>query len=310
MIIVTGDEIENYNNSRSVSVTIGKFDGIHLGHRALIDETIRCAKYSNMLSCVITFNNTADISEESNPCVLTTLKEKKYLLEQIGVDVMVVLEFTDVLKNMSPDDFINFFLADMLNTGAVTIGSDFRFGKDKKGGIEDFEKAQMVYGFDLTVMDKEKADDLEISSTRIRELIKNGDLKKANELLGYDYLIAGITESGKRKGRKMGMPTINLYPRKDKLIPPLGVYASKAVIDGKVYNAVTNIGVCPTITDNREISVETHLLDYSSDKDIYGEFFAVHLHDFIREETKFDSVEALSTQIEDDIKEAVKLLAQ
>ena len=310
MIILKADELENFNNEKGTSVTIGKFDGVHLGHRALIEETVRYAGFAGLLSCVVTFNNAAVFLGDKDKKVLTTIEEKSILFERAGVDVMVVLEFTDVLRNMLPKEFIDFFLVNMLNVSSVTIGSDFYFGRNRQGSVRDFTDAQMEYGFNVTVLDKEKFEGEEISSTRIRECIKKGELNKANSLLGYDYMIAGKTESGKKKGRQIGAPTLNLYPLPEKLVPPLGVYASKGILEGKEYNAVTNIGVCPTVIENKEISVETHLINYSSDREMYGEQFEVHLCDFIREEKKFDSVEDLYARIQEDVKEAEKILAK
>ena len=310
MIILKADELENFDNSKGTSVTIGKFDGVHKGHAMLIEETVRYARYSGLVSCVVTFNNTADIYESDDSRLLTTFEEKCILFEKMGVEVVVVLEFTEVLKNMTPRKFIDFFLAGMLNASSVTVGSDFRFGINRLGSVRMLAEAQMDYGFNLTVLEKETASGEEISSTRIRELVKSGELKQANSLLGYDYLIAGITEKGKKKGKEIGVPTINLYPPPEKLIPFMGVYASRAVFDGKEYLAVTNIGTCPTVNDNKKISIETHLINYSTDTDSYGKPFRVHLTDYIRNEIKFDSVDALYEQMQDDINTAEKLLAQ
>ena len=307
MIILKADELENFNNSKGTSITIGKFDGVHKGHRMLIDETVRYAKYAGLLSCVVTFNNAARLSEDEEPHFLTTFEEKCMLLERAGVDVVVILEFTDVLKNMSAEEFIEFFLINMLNASSVTVGSDFRFGRDREGSTEDFALAQMKYGFNLTVLEKETDEGEPVSSTRIRKFIQSGNLKEANRLLGYDYMIAGITESGKRKGREIGVPTINLYPLPEKLIPPMGVYATRAFLEGKEYMAVTNIGTCPTIVDNKKISAETHLINYKSDIECYGKPFHIHLSDFIREEVRFDSVDALYRQMQEDIKTACEV---
>lgn len=310
MIVVKADELDNFDASKGTSITIGKFDGIHLGHRKLIREAVRYAGFSGLLSCVITFKNSDGITGDDCPQLLTTFDEKYHILEKMGVDVLVVLEFTHVLKNMNPGNFIDFFLSDMLNVSSVTVGEDFCFGKDRGGSVKDLSLAQMKYGYNLTVMKKEEADGDQISSTRIRNLIKEGNLKEANTLLGYAYLFAGTTESGKKKGREIGVPTINLYPPPEKLIPPFGVYASKALLDGKEYNAVTNIGVCPTVIDNKKISIETHLLNFTPEKETYGEKFCVSLYDYIRKEIKFDSVNRLYDQMQKDIKDAEKLLAQ
>lgn len=309
MRVVKADELDNFNTHKGTSVTIGKFDGVHRGHRKLIGEAVRYACYSGLLSCVITFKNPENNTGDGMR-LLTTFEEKCHIIEKLGVDVMVVLEFTDVLKNMSPGEFIDFFLSDMLNASSVTVGEDFCFGKKREGNVKDLSDAQMKYGYNLTVMKKEEADGDQISSTRIRNLIKDGHIKEANDLLGYDYLIAGITESGKKKGREIGVPTINLYPTPEKLIPPFGVYASKAVLKGKEYNAVTNVGICPTVIDNKKVSIETHLLDFTSEKETYGEKFFVSLRDHIRDEIKFDSVNRLYDQIKKDMQEAEKLLAK
>ena len=309
MLVIKADELDNFDVGKGTSVTIGKFDGVHLGHKKLINETVRYARYSGLLSCVITFKNGINTNVDEMH-LLTTFEEKCHIMEKSGVDVLVVLEFTDVLKNMSPGDFIDFFLGDMLNVSSVTVGEDFCFGKDREGSVKDLSVAQMKYGYNLTVMKKEEADGAQVSSTRIRNLIKSGNIREANALLGYEYLVAGITESGKKKGREIGVPTINLYPSPEKLIPPFGVYASKALLKGKEYNAVTNIGICPTVIDNKKISIETHLLDFVPEKETYGEKFCVSLHEHIREEIKFDSVNRLCNQMKKDIKEAENLLAK
>ena len=294
------------------AVTIGKFDGVHTGHRKLITDVVDRAKVSGIRSCVITIEgfpgkkkDEPDSSGiESQPVKkLTTLEEKKKIIEDLGVDLLVVFSFDEELLKMNPYAFIDSILMDKLNMQSVTICPDFRFGHKRYGKAMTFVKAAMIYGYGVNVLDEEEYNDRPVSSTRIRTALSEGDLDTANKLLGRNYSVSGVTKSGDKIGRKLGFPTMNIYPEEDKLLPPFGVYSTEVSIGGRTYRSVTNVGVRPTVSNNENnVSVESHLLDFKSyGESDYDKPIIVYFKYKIRDEKRFSSENELSDQIKKDI---------
>ena len=298
------------------AVTIGKFDGVHRGHQKLIKDVVSRAKVSGIKSCVITFDDTdfdkkaKEISETSEPeekrevkPALTVFEEKKRLIEKLGIDLLVVFKLDDSLMLMNPYAFIDSVLMDKLNMQSVSIGPDFRFGHKREGKAMTFVKAAMIYGYGVYVIDKEESGDKPISSSRIRDLLSEGDIETVNEMLGREYSVTGITRSGDKIGRSIGFPTMNLYPCPNKLLPPNGVYSTDVLIGGRLYRAVTNVGVRPTVSEGKDIiSVESHLLDFKAmGKEDYDKEISVSFKKKIRNEQRFGSKEELAEQIRKDI---------
>ena len=216
-----------------------------------------------------------------------------------GVDYLVEYPFNENTASMEPLEFIRRVIAGNLNAAHVVVGADWHFGKDRSGSIDVLMAGQKLYNYEVHVVEKEKFEQREISSTWIREEIQLGNMENVNILLGYPYMIIGNVEEGRHLGKEMGFATVNIYPSPEKLLPPYGVYASKVIVDGREYYAITNIGVRPTFNDSPRVSVETHLLNH--DEDLYGREIRVELMHFERPEIRFDTVDKLASQVEADI---------
>ena len=219
-------------------------------------------------------------------------------MEEYGLDVEVEYPFTERLMNTEPEEFIKHIIIGKLNAKYVVVGTDYRFGKNRLGNVDMLIEKGPEYGFETIVVEKEKYQEREISSTYVREELKLGHMETANMLLGRPYSIYGIVAKGNQLGRTIDIPTVNIYPSESKLLPPNGVYASVTEFDGKKYYGVTNVGTKPTVSDDFEISVETNIFDF--DRDIYGKSINVSLMHFLRPEMKFESIEALQKQMKSD----------
>jgi riboflavin kinase/FMN adenylyltransferase len=230
---------------------------------------------------------------------ITTNYEKRKMFADAGVDYLVEYPFNENTASMEPLEFIRRVIAGNLNAAHVVVGADWHFGKDRSGSIDVLMAGQKLYNYEVHVVEKEKFEQREISSTWIREEIQLGNMENVNILLGYPYMIIGNVEEGRHLGKEMGFATVNIYPSPEKLLPPYGVYASKVIVDGREYYAITNIGVRPTFNDSPRVSVETHLLNH--DEDLYGREIRVELMHFERPEIRFDTVDKLASQVEADI---------
>lgn len=281
-------------------VTLGKFDGLHLGHKELIDDVLKSIGLTKVL---FTFNvNPISILSGKDFKVIYTDEERKNLLKDSGLDYMVDYPFTRETINTSADEFIEKIIHGKLGAKKLVVGTDFRFGKNRLGDVELLKRKSKNYHYELKVIEKKKMYGEIISSTRIRALIKRGDIKTANELLGRAFSFSGEIIHGNHLGHSVGMPTINIKPDESKLLPPFGVYASDTELDGVTYRGITNIGVKPTISDNNTVGVETWL--FGLNKDVYGHVAKVKLLDFIRPEMKFASLEEVKMQVNIDAKRA------
>ncbi len=288
MEIITGLDFSLKNSS----VSLGKFDGIHLGHRFLLQEV---ALRKDLVSTAFTFEN-----RKGSPRIYTQ-EEKDFILQELGISREIIFPFNDKVKKMLPEEFIKQILVGQMDVKHICVGTDFRFGKNREGDIHMLERFQERYGYTLTAVPKLTDENGIISSTRIRGLMDSGKISEANKLLGSPYFMIGRVGHGNELGRKMNMPTANLLPKKDKKLLPNGVYATTVDIRGKQYNGVTNIGKKPTIGDYA-VGVETYIIDFCGD--IYGEEIQVFFHEFIRPERKFNSIEELQCQLGQDKREA------
>ena len=284
------DELNN-----ATSVTIGKFDGFHRGHELLL-EKIKSSKYESL---VVTFDVSPRFvtGDDEIGYNLITLKERMHLLDKEKIDNVLVCEFDERFMKTEPEEFVR-ILCDRFSMKELVVGTDFVFGYKGKGNIELLKKLASELDFSLIVVDKLQDEGRDISSSLVRTLIKEGNIKKANELLGYNFFVWGQILHGKKLGRKMGIPTINLKPDDDKILPKFGVYLTKVYVEDKVYSGITNIGVRPTVDDGNKPTVETNILMF--DGDIYGESARVEFLEFVRSEMKFESVDDLKKQIESD----------
>ena len=284
------------------AVTLGKFDGLHLGHKELINEVLRSAGLTKVL---FTFDvNPLSILSEKEFRLIYTDEERKTFLKNSGLDYLIDYPFNKKTMDTEAEEFIEKILHNKLGAKKLVVGTDFRFGKDRQGDVNLLEKRSKDFGYELKVIEKKVMYGEEISSTRIRKLIKNGDVKITGDLLGRAFSFSGKIVHGNHLGHTIGMPTINIKPDSNKLFPPFGVYASDTELDGKIYRGITNIGVKPTISENNVIGVETWLFEF--DRDVYGHFAKVNLLEFIRPEMKFASLKDVKKQVVIDAKKAVE----
>lgn len=294
MQIINEPELPSYVQS---AVTIGKFDGIHIGHKKLLERISGCRE-RGLTPVALAF-----VMDGRH---IYTGQEIRPLFEENGIEVLIEYEFDDRIKNMSPEQFVKEILIDRLNARFVCVGDDFRFGCNREGDASVLTKLGMKYGMDVEIIDREKIDGEIVSSTRIRRMLDEGNVSEVSRLLGRYYSISGEVVHGRRLGRTLGFPTVNLDVTDDKYIPPNGVYASYVTYGTKRFASVTNIGVKPTVKGNNKIGIETYIFDF--DSDIYGEDIKVELVCFLRKETKFDSLEALKEQIDIDKDKARSVL--
>lgn len=281
-------------------VTLGKFDGRHRGHQKLLWEMAEVKRKKGYGIAIFTFDmSPSTIDMETTQRVITTNLERKNNLERMGIDYLVEYPFTKETAHMEPEEFVKQILIDQMNAKTIVVGTDCTFGYMGAGNADSLYQWKDRYGYELIVVEKEKDDLRDISSTYIRELLDAGNMEKANELLGEPYAIHGTVVHGNHLGGPvLGFPTANIVPEPEKHLPIFGVYVSKVYIDGKYYGGITNIGKKPTVEGVSPVGVETYI--YGINKDIYGKTIEVQLLHFVRPERKFDGLEQLKVQIEKD----------
>lgn len=282
------------------AVAIGKFDGVHLGHRRLLEEIIE-KKSEGLAACVFTFDPApAVLFGISDGKELSTKEEKRLLFEKMGIDILIEFPLTEKTAATSPEDFVQNILCGQMNAKYIAAGTDLSFGARGAGNAALLEKMALELGFSVKTIEKVTVDDIEVSSTYIRSKVEEGVLDVAERFLGMPYMVSGRVAHGNRIGRTLGFPTVNVIPSASKLLPPNGVYYSEVFYSGRRYRAISNVGCKPTITDEKIMGVESYLYDF--DKDIYGEEIEVYLYEFKRPERQFESLEALKAQLEEDIR--------
>jgi len=294
----------DFNIEEPTAVTLGKFDGLHRGHELLMNTVLEYSKKYQVASVAFTFDMPPrNRVEEIIANVLTTNDEKQYIFEKQGIDYLIECPFTSEVMSMEPKAFIE-WIAKSIHMKFVVVGDDFRFGYKRAGDYHTLQEYEEEYGYKTIVLDKLKDSNRDISSTYVREKIADGNIRKANELLGYNYFIKSEILHGKKLGRRIGMPTINMILPENKLLPPNGVYVTEVLVDGKNYMGVTNVGFKPTVSNERIVGVETYIDDFN--QDLYGQKIVVSFLEFIRPEMKFNSIEELKAQMESDIQVARK----
>lgn len=287
---------------QNTCITLGKFDGLHRGHQLLLSELAKFEQ-QGLTSVMFTFDyHPGNLFSEKEIDLIYTEEEKKELLSRFGPKVLISYPFTEETASMEPEDFIKEVLIGKLDAKAIVIGTDYRFGRKRKGDAAMLKQYSTVYGYELVICEKLTYHDKVISSTRVREELRLGQMESVNEMLGHPYTIMGTVVTGNKIGRTIGVPTVNLLPAEHKLLPPNGVYAAIVKFDGNTYYGVTNIGYKPTIGDKQKLGVETHIFDYTGD--LYGKPIEVELYRYERPETKFASVEELKQWVQLDIQSA------
>ena len=300
--------IDNFSiNSESI-ITIGTFDGVHKGHQKILKKLIKESKKLNLESIVLTFfpHPRTVLNPNYALKLINTIDERSRLLEKSGINTLITHPFDKNFSQLSPEDFVKDILVNKLNIKKILIGYDHRFGKNRTAGIKDLKKLGLKYNFKVIEISAQEQNNVSISSTKIRNSIIQGKMKKAKSSLGYDFSLKGKVIKGNEIGRTIGFPTANLEIEEDyKLIPKNGVYLIYTKLEKQVFFGMMNIGVKPTLELKKE-SIEVNLFDWK--KDIYGEFLEVFILDYIRDEKKFDSLIDLTDQIKIDKKTCLKLI--
>ena len=304
---------EGYENLNLVTpvATLGIFDGVHRGHRTLLDRVVQKAKEEKSESAVITFSPHPRLVLEQNNknlSFLTTIEEKKILLAKAGVDHLIVIKFTREFSNIPACDFLKDILVGEIGTKYLVIGHDHHFGRRGEGDFNTIKQCAKDLDFTVEQVEGYHTEDGMISSSLIRGAILNGNIEKANNWLGYPYSVSGQIIEGRKLGRKIGFPTANIKPYSEhKLIPANGVYAVEVQLDKKVMPGMLSIGSNPTVnTDINFRSIEVHILNFN--EDIYGRNITVIFRKRLRDEKKFGNIQELAEQMEQDKQETLRLL--
>ena len=290
----------DFRIGEGTAVAIGKFDGLHLGHRKLLSEILR-QKEDGLKAAVFTFDPSPEVFFGMNPArELSTREEKRDLFREIGIDILVEFPFNKKTAAISPEDFVIDILCGRMNAKFVAAGTDLSFGAMGKGNFPMLSSLARHLGFETCKIDKIERNGKVISSTLIRSLVEEGNMEEAAACLGAPYKISGKIVHGRALGRRIGIPTLNQMPPTDKLLPPFGVYYSEVKADGKIFKGITNIGIKPTVTNDKQVTVETSLYNFSGD--LYGETAEVSLLTFRRPEIRFSGVAELKKTMEKDIR--------
>jgi len=283
-----------------VALVLGNFDGFHKGHMTLLEEAKRISINEGIQSAVFSFEpHPSFVLAHKEPVdLINTRREKEMVFELLGMDYYFEFPFTMELAALEPECFIRDLLLEQVTPHTIVVGEDYHFGKKRAGDVNLLKALGEKYNFNVSVLPKMTHEDQEISSTWIRSLIKEGDIEKANYLIGRPFFITGIVKEGAKIGRTIGYPTANLIPETEKLLPPFGVYVTKLTFDNREFYGMTNVGDRPTM-ESEGVTVETFILDF--DENIYGKEIRVDFLNYIREELKFDSLDALKDQITKDV---------
>ncbi|UCC59687.1 MAG: bifunctional riboflavin kinase/FAD synthetase [Dehalococcoidia bacterium] len=301
-------ELENYKPERGTLLTVGVFDGVHLGHRQLIERLTSKAAQRNLLSGVVTFvyHPKAVLSPKTMLARLTTLEQRTTLLKSLGVDLVIPLTFNKEFAALTAREFVTLLQMHLLMRGLV-IGPDFAMGRGREGNAASLTALGHELGFTVEVVEPMTLDGSIVSSTAIRGALSQGDMRTASKLLGRHFRLSGHVVGGTERGHALGYPTANIKVDPDQALPSDGVYATLAFLGDRSYKSVTNIGVRPTF-DGGERTIEVFLMDF--DGDIYGSELSIELADYLRGEVKFTSPQDLSEQIARDVEQAKSILNQ
>jgi riboflavin kinase/FMN adenylyltransferase len=301
--------IDSFKTNEKTVVTIGTFDGVHLGHHKIIEQLIAAAKQENCKSVILTFFPHPRLVLQGDNAIqlLNTIEERTALLAQTGVDYLIIHPFDQAFSALSAEQFIKTILVEKLHLKKIIVGHDHRFGHNRTANFDDLVQYGKQYGFAVDQIEAETYQAVNVSSTKIRNALHTADVKLANAYLGHRYQLSGIVELGNQLGRTLGFPTANLQLGTSfKLIPKNGVYLVLSKMDSKLVYGLMNIGLRPTINGSTQ-TIEVHFLNFNAD--LYGQEITVELVDFLRDEIKFDSLTELKAQIEKDLIWATKAIA-
>ena len=292
---------EHIQVNKGTALVIGKFDGLHKGHRALLEMLSKAKAEEDLQTAIFTFvRSPMEALANTKQQYILTAEEKRLFMEYNGIDILVECPLEPEILSIEPETFIEDILVKRLGIKRIFCGEDCGFGYKRRGNASLLKNLEEKFGYKTTVIKKLQYGGRDISSTFIREEIEKGNIETVNELLGYPYTTIGIVTKGQQLGRTLGFPTFNIIPTEDKLLPPNGVYYTNSIIDGERYPSITNIGTRPTVNGDNNITIETNILDVSID--LYKKTVELEFFKYIRPEKKFGSTDELKAAVENDIK--------
>jgi len=296
----------DYKQIKPSVVTIGTFDGVHIGHQKIIKRLITIAEEQDLQALVLTFfpHPRTVVQNDSNIKLINTIDEKAKQLKDMGVNHLVVKKFTKSFSRLTALEYVRDILVNKLKVKHIIVGYDHHFGRNRAANIEDLREYGDFYGFEVTEIKSQEIDDVAVSSTKIRNALNQGNIQLANKFLGYNYSLSGIVTKGNGIGSTINFPTANIYIKESyKLIPRHGVYLAKSFINESEFFGMINIGNNPTVSDNvKNVHIEIHFFNFNHD--LYGKKIDVELLDYIRSEIRFSSINSLKEQLEKDKKNA------
>lgn len=308
------ETIHNISDFKNVPyqtvVTIGTFDGVHLGHRKILERLTNNAKNTGLKSTVLTFfpHPRMVLQKDVDIKLLNTLEEKKQILETLGLDYLIIHPFTKQFSRLSAIDFVRDILVNNIKSKRIIIGYDHRFGRNRNANIQDLMAFGSTFDFEVEEIPAQEIDDVSVSSTKIRKALMEGDVETANSYLNYAYMLTGTVKKGKGLGRDFGFPTANLHIAEDyKLIPKNGAYVVKSDLGGNTYFGMMNIGFNPTVDGSRK-SIEVNFFEFEGN--LYDTKIQVQLLHRIRDEHKFNSIEELKEQLKKDKNHSLDLISK
>lgn len=293
------NDLDSFPQTATV-VTIGTFDGVHIGHQKIINRLIKTANQGQLKSAILTFfpHPRMVLQKDAKIKLIHTIEERSQILEALGLDYLFIKKFTHEFSRLSSHDFVKQILVDTLHAKKVVIGYDHRFGRNRNADIHDLRNFGKQYNFEVEEISMQDIDDVAVSSTKIRNALLEGTIEKANKYLGYPFMITGMVVKGKELGRQIDFPTANINVEEAyKLIPKHGSYVVSATIDNTLVYGMMNIGTNPTVKGKKE-TIEVHFFDFN--KDLYNQKIQVNLLHRIRDEEKFESIAVLKQQLEKD----------
>lgn len=308
--MITVQSISKYVEQHPIAITIGTFDGVHIGHRKILEKVINHAKNSNLKSAVLTFfpHPRMVLQKDANIKLLNTIDEKKAILEEMGLDILIIHPFTKEFSRLTATEFVRDLLVNKLKSKKIIIGYDHRFGRNRNANISDLIAFGNALNFEVDEIPAQEIDEVSVSSTKIRKALESGDIETANTFLGYDYMLTGIVQKGKGLGRQLDFPTANIKIEEDyKLIPMNGSYVVKSYLQGNIVYGMMNIGYNPTVNGTSK-TIEVHFFDFK--KDLYNQKIQVDVLSRLRDEIKFESLEALKDQLAIDKKKSLEFISK
>lgn len=306
----TYNSIFNFSSKKKTILTLGTFDGVHLGHQSILSKLKKATQHGLYESVVLTFfpHPRMVLNQDNSIKLLNTIEEKTALLNNFGIDTLIIHPFDATFSKLTAEDFVKTILVDQLNIQKIIIGYDHRFGINRSANIDDLVKFGLHYNFEVEQISAKEIDDISVSSTKIRKALLEGNVKMANDYLSYNYCFSGKVVEGKKNGRIIGYPTANIQVEENyKLIPKNGVYIVSSEIQGTLFYGMMNIGTNPTLGENEQ-TIEIHFFKFNSD--IYAQKIKISVLEYIRKEQKFESLEALKEQLDKDKDFSIKYLAE